>query len=194
MLGCGRKRFWRALRPKLAAGLILLGYLAATIGLPVPVQDHKDASAPFPCRDNPCGCQSAEQCWTSCCCYTVEEHWYWARAHGVEPPAYAVRPADDGWDSRPQREQEERETCECCTKKCEPKPASPNRTQWVIGAAALRCQGGSQFGVAAPSLPPPPLVLWQPAPGHARRLSLVDESPVSRPANPPDPPPRDPFI
>jgi hypothetical protein len=194
MYGLGRTRFRRTLRRKLAAGLVLLGYLAATIGLPLPALAHKDLSTPFPCQDNPCGCQSAEQCWTSCCCYTVEEHWAWARAHDVEPPAYAVRPADDGWDSRPQREQEEAATCSCCAKKCQEKPVSPKQVRWVNRAAALRCQGGSQFGVAAPSVPPPPLVFWRPALELASRLSTCDESPSLRPSNPPDPPPRNPSI
>jgi len=194
MLGRGRKRLWRKVRPKLAAGLILVAYLVASVGLPVPALAHKNVDIPFPCQDNPCGCQSAEQCWTSCCCYSVEEHWSWARTHGVEPPAYAVRPADDGWDTKPQREQEEGTTCECCTKKCESEPARPNRTQWVIGAAALRCQGGSQFGMAAPSLPAPPVVLWEPPLGLAARIPQVDELPSFQPSNPPDPPPRDPSI
>ena len=44
----------------------------------------------FPCMDCPCGCNSAEQCWRSCCCHTLAERMDWAREHGVRPPEYAI--------------------------------------------------------------------------------------------------------
>ena len=45
----------------------------------------KDRSTPFPCMDKPCGCATAEQCFTSCCCNTPTETLAWARAHRVDP-------------------------------------------------------------------------------------------------------------
>ncbi|MFM8735361.1 MAG: hypothetical protein ACKOC8_09225 [Pirellulales bacterium] len=44
----------------------------------------KDRSTPFPCMDKPCGCATAEQCFTSCCCNTPAETLSWARAHRVD--------------------------------------------------------------------------------------------------------------
>ncbi|MFM8893175.1 MAG: hypothetical protein ACKOTB_16435, partial [Planctomycetia bacterium] len=37
-----------------------------------------------PCMDRPCGCATAEQCFTSCCCNTPAETLAWARSRGVE--------------------------------------------------------------------------------------------------------------
>ena len=49
----------------------------------------KDRSRPFPCMDKPCGCATAEQCFTACCCHTPAERLAWARAHGLEPAVLA---------------------------------------------------------------------------------------------------------
>jgi hypothetical protein len=50
----------------------------------------KDRSQPFPCMDKPCGCATAEQCFTSCCCNTPAETLAWATAHRVEPAVLAA--------------------------------------------------------------------------------------------------------
>jgi hypothetical protein len=50
----------------------------------------KDRSQPFPCMDKPCGCATAEQCFTSCCCSTPAETLAWARARRVEPAVLAA--------------------------------------------------------------------------------------------------------
>ncbi|MCU0719062.1 MAG: hypothetical protein MUC83_05115 [Pirellula sp.] len=44
----------------------------------------------YPCKGNLCGCQTAQQCWTSCCCTTPEERLAWAIKNNVTPPVYAV--------------------------------------------------------------------------------------------------------
>jgi hypothetical protein len=75
------------------AGVALVAYLIAAVGFPIPAAPLKTGGVAYPCQNHPCGCQSAEQCWRSCCCFTVEERWAWARANNVEPPAYAARPA-----------------------------------------------------------------------------------------------------
>jgi hypothetical protein len=74
----------------------LAGYLIAVTGFPVPAAAAKRAGIPFPCQNNPCGCQTAEQCWSGCTCLTPEQRWAWAREHNVEPPPYAERPAARG--------------------------------------------------------------------------------------------------
>jgi hypothetical protein len=40
--------------------------------------------------DKPCGCATAEQCFTSCCCNTPAETLAWAKAHAVEPAVLAA--------------------------------------------------------------------------------------------------------
>ena len=94
----GWKTVCRQLPRRLCAGVTLLAYLAAVVGLPLPAQaKRKDRSQPYPCMDNPCGCLSAEDCWRGCCCLTPEQRWAWAREHGVTPPPYAERPRTTGW-------------------------------------------------------------------------------------------------
>lgn len=67
--------------------------LPLSVPLPVPPPTDKDLSEPFPCQHRPCGCQSAEQCWKSCCCYTNQQKVAWARAHQVAIPDYVVAAA-----------------------------------------------------------------------------------------------------
>lgn len=50
----------------------------------------KDRSRPFPCRDKPCGCVSAEQCFKTCCCHTPAQLLAWARGNDVEPAVLAA--------------------------------------------------------------------------------------------------------
>jgi hypothetical protein len=94
-----RNYFWHPLSRRTYACAALVGYLATAIGFPLPSLPRKDHSQPFPCQDHPCGCQTAEQCWRSCCCFRAEERFAWAEAHHVEPPSYAERPAAQGWQT-----------------------------------------------------------------------------------------------
>lgn len=78
----------------------LYGLVAS--GLPLPVLSPpegtaaaakvagKDRSRPFPCMDKPCGCDSAERCFSSCCCHTPAETLHWAKARGIEPAVIAA--------------------------------------------------------------------------------------------------------
>ena len=80
----------RSPRAVVAIALVLNQLLLAT-GLPLPAMagvSIKDRSKPFPCMDRPCGCLNADQCWHSCCCFSMCEKLAWAEAHGIEPPAF----------------------------------------------------------------------------------------------------------
>lgn len=50
----------------------------------------KDRSRPFPCMDKACGCDSAERCFSNCCCHTPAETLRWAQARGIEPALIAA--------------------------------------------------------------------------------------------------------
>lgn len=50
----------------------------------------------FPCEDCGCGCTSARECWTHCCCHTEHERLEWAIKSGVMPPA-EVEFSDAQW-------------------------------------------------------------------------------------------------
>lgn len=88
----GNKKFvlfnWRV-----AVSCVLLVAFCASV-LPIPIQTFEirspESSEPFPCQSCGCGCKTAEQCWTNCCCYTPSERLAWAKKNNVEPPAYAV--------------------------------------------------------------------------------------------------------
>ncbi|MEI6239354.1 MAG: hypothetical protein WCR51_03110 [Planctomycetia bacterium] len=84
--------------------LATIGYALVASGLPLPLAvDHgprsavaekrlsgKDRSQPFPCMDKPCGCATAEQCFSNCCCNTPAELLAWAKANRVEPGLIAA--------------------------------------------------------------------------------------------------------
>jgi hypothetical protein len=210
---------WRSLRHRLCAGLALLAYLAATLGLPLlaaPVRKGKDGSVPFPCQDHPCGCETAEQCWRGCCCFTPEERWAWARAHNVQPPDYAVKPANEGQttsSSEPAEEDSAEPTCCCCgdgqpASSKKPKPccggkedesASSQKTPeasrrtlgWASGIAALKCRGLATLWITSGAVivPEQPLA-W--CSGHTVGIWLpsMHDTPLLQPSTPPDPPPR----
>jgi hypothetical protein len=85
---------------RFTAWMALLGYAIVASGLPLPMGAAfpsasnspaakrlagKDRSRPFPCMDKPCGCATAEQCFSNCCCNTPAELMAWAKANRVDP-------------------------------------------------------------------------------------------------------------
>jgi hypothetical protein len=83
--GAGR-RFGR----RCASGTLLAMYVMTAAGVPLPTGISAKSGEMFPCMGCPCGCNSAEQCWRSCCCHTLAERMDWAHDHGVRPPEYAI--------------------------------------------------------------------------------------------------------
>lgn len=77
---------------KVITFLVLVCFCASSMPLPVGTIriSDKAGSQPFPCQDSPCGCKTAEQCWTNCCCTTPVQRIAWARKNGVTPPQYAI--------------------------------------------------------------------------------------------------------
>lgn len=76
---------------------MLAQYGLVVSGLPLPMATpsvgsaaaaklaRKDRSTPFPCMDKACGCDSADRCFTACCCHTSAETFAWAKRRGIEP-------------------------------------------------------------------------------------------------------------
>jgi hypothetical protein len=88
---------------RLTAWAMLAVYGLVASGLPLPVAipaatgtaaartlAGKDRSQPFPCMDKACGCDSAERCFSNCCCHTPAETLAWARARRIEPAVLAA--------------------------------------------------------------------------------------------------------
>jgi hypothetical protein len=88
-------------------------YTLVVSGIPLPLAEpspesgspaasrlaDKDRSRPFPCMDKPCGCATAEQCFSSCCCNTPAELLAWAEARRLDPATLLIlqkRVADAG--------------------------------------------------------------------------------------------------
>jgi len=79
--------------------LMLAAYVAIVSGVPLPIAGSppvagspaakrladKDRSRTFPCMDKPCGCATAEQCFSSCCCNSPAELLAWAEINGLDP-------------------------------------------------------------------------------------------------------------
>lgn len=81
--------------------LTVIAFLAASLGVvpsPLMVAGWFGVvwSSPYPCQDHACGCASAHECWTECCCHTEHERLVWAIEHGVLPPA-GVTFTDEQW-------------------------------------------------------------------------------------------------
>src|ERR1051326_338719 len=86
-------------RQKLVRALTLLAYLLTALPIPVSATTAREVGTPFPCQGHSCGCQTAEQCWRGCCCFSPEEKLAWARSHGIQPPEYAQSAGGPGWNA-----------------------------------------------------------------------------------------------
>jgi len=175
----------------------------------------KDRSRPFPCAQRVCGCQSAEQCWRKCCCFTDAQKVAWADTHGVELPDFVRQAAARSAVAHRRTTCLETKSGRNSCARCEPgKPAALSQskatrtrhrsrpesdpqlasTEVVIVQHALACQGLSwQWQFDPGTAPRPPMV----APGV--QPPLAGQRPVSAlawgnpPLHVPVPPPRTPV-
>jgi hypothetical protein len=81
------------LRRRYARALLLALYVTTAAGIPLPAARSAKSGERFPCESCPCGCDSAEHCWRSCCCHTLAERIDWARENGVRPPEFVIAQA-----------------------------------------------------------------------------------------------------
>jgi hypothetical protein len=211
-----------ALMHRITVWLVLMGYAIVASGLPLPVGNitpaasdpvaarrlaGKDRSKPFPCMDKPCGCATAEQCFTSCCCSTPAERLAWGRAHRVEATVLtalerrmatdidsdAVPAEGSCCSTKSRRSSPERAALPAAERLSDPdreSPDPPSPSGTVVLRAMLACGGiVSQWCSAGASLPPPrveAVVGCEPI----DRIVILDEAVASAPAAPAEPPPR----
>ena len=192
-----RRLPWRSFARRVAVAGALLAYLAAAVGLPLPPQVVvKDGGKPFPCQGHLCGCQTAEECWRHCCCYTAAERWAWARANGVQPPDYAEKPSDD--DRRVACD-DDHDSCPHCHGSA---PASACRHAashrpplWGLALAPLSCRGETTQWVLTGVMPAPaPVRVGRSEPALSDRLDWATVEPFRVLQAPPFPPPRIPSV
>ncbi len=108
-------------------GIILLISFCASvlpIVVPQPLPPKSEQSEPFACQDRGCGCRSADQCWSHCCCFSLSERVAWAKKNGVTPPSHVLATLRDQEDtSKPRASLPVARNC--CSK--EKKSASTSR-------------------------------------------------------------------
>lgn len=86
---------------RFAAALLLAQYLVASLGV-VPSPDlvmrwfGRVGGERYPCESCGCGCASAKECWTHCCCHSEHQRLTWAIENGVIPPEGVVF-RDEQW-------------------------------------------------------------------------------------------------
>lgn len=165
----------RAFARRIVASFTLLAFLATYFPIPVPVLRVAASNEAFPCQGGRCGCVSAKQCWTSCCCLSPRERRAWAEREGVTPPTYAILDEADA-----SAESSEATARGCCAAKATPakapsaKPsccassvhcetpvnldsAELQETTYVLTVAAMKCRGAaSDFNSLA-------WFVWRPA-------------------------------
>jgi hypothetical protein len=101
---------------------------------------QKDSTTPYPCQNSPCGCNSAEQCWTTCRCFSIPEKLAWAQKNGVEPPTYAnldeiASPAASNNVTQTSATNTEASTCQCgCS--ATPKASTPPKPICSCGCSS----------------------------------------------------------
>ena len=167
---------------RITTWLSLAGYLLVASGLPLPIGRMptaasagakrlagKDRTQPFLCMDKPCGCATAEQCFTSCCCTTPAERLAWAKAHRVEAAILAAlerRVAAQAAASRPpakasccsfaapQTTLKARATT-CCESQAEP-PCCASGPGCATEPAAVAAESTSSDEPEPPATPEPP--------------------------------------
>jgi len=211
--------------------LMLAAYGLVVSGVPLPIARWpaaagstvakqlagKDRSRPFPCMDKPCGCATAEQCFSSCCCHTPAQRLAWAKAHDVEAAVVAALERRVATAAAPTGG-----CCTtggesaCCSAAAEPPPdldgpdvcrdyeslaaepaesprhdADPSASRTVILRDMLACGGiVTAWFACATSLTPPPRVMLLSATPCVGFLPLADVSRASVSADVPAPPPR----
>ena len=137
---------------------MLVCQLPAPLALPT-AANGKDRSELYPCRDRPCGCGSAAQCWTGCCCFTNAQKVAWAEANGVTLPAFvraaAKREAADSEiparsaSSGPRAQRAEPKSC-CGRLKPEPKPSCGGGAESTCETDAAKDQAVEEDAPAKP--------------------------------------------
>lgn len=200
---------WRSLVTAIAAACYLIGSLGALPSHQAIVGWFGERSSErFMCESDGCGCATAHQCWTSCCCHSLTERLAWAIREGVAPPAF-VKFSDEQWLAAMNSVEPGKAHCELCVDEAKSKLACGEFTACSDdrGAIAenvahtprsgssvspLSCKGVSTlvFVSVPPALPLAAVVVF---PGSERVVAMTeirDDLASSRGLDVPAPPPR----
>jgi hypothetical protein len=203
---------------RITSWMALIGYALVASGLPLPMGAAspaasnspaakrlavKDRSQPFPCMDKPCGCATAEQCFSNCCCNTPAELLAWAQANRLDPAVIvalkrrAAAPAPEAsccsTAAKPAccAEAAKASCCESSVPEPREPEDSPVSVHTVVLRAMLACGGSvAEWLAVGAALPPPPVMACDRAAEPIASLILTDESSLSERLAPEGPPPR----
>lgn len=190
--------------------LALVGYVLSVIGYPVPSVEFEVAhtgGGAFPCQHHQCGCATAQQCWSSCCCFSRDEQVAWAKANHVALPeefTLASLVAEHTAKRSCCDEHDEHEHGVACQHEHNVPTAAdhsqadaavahaapPTTIKWVHGLAARKCRGQSTDWIASGAVMPLPLgPAWE---FEWLQIGLASDAPTSLAGvsfAPPVPPP-----
>ena len=151
----------------------------------------------FMCEGCSCGCLSAHECWTNCCCHSLAERLAWAKANGVAVPRDVLEtPEAQALLNAPSADEPVDRCCCCqaeqkdsCRADSEREPAAPSS---LPSASALSCKGIAAFLVVAAPLSAFASVADLLPPVEPGRELAQDPAPVveSRALDTAKPPPR----
>ncbi len=164
--------------------VLLAAFVVTATGRPLPAGNQpgrtKTSTELFPCAKSSCGCRTANQCWSSCCCHSLAERIAWARQNGIRPPDFVLAQAKAAGIEfsccAAVKVKKTRTSCEvhlaaaskkvvrsCCSNREVSSTEESNATR-VIGWQSLKCKGHSMNWLAAV----PTLIVVRP--GHANDL------------------------
>jgi hypothetical protein len=147
--------------------VLLLAYTVTAAGVPISLgTGSRKTSEPYPCLGGSCGCNTADACWRSCCCHSLGERLAWARARGIQPPAFALAKAramglDLAWVASSGTAHKGAQSCctahdrgtRACNSDQEAKTTTTNGDGRIVAWRALACRGQSlQWLAAVPTL------------------------------------------
>ncbi|QDU30267.1 hypothetical protein ETAA8_53860 [Anatilimnocola aggregata] len=153
--------------------LLMVGAFAtANVGYPVWEPATSKSGESFPCQSSKCGCRTAEQCRSGCCCHTKEQRIAWALERGVNPARVAVlTEKEKTLYSHPSRRTKTVKVCcststkscaNCCSSTtpnsaCCGDAEQPGHLDFVLAIAAQKCTGTGMEWIQAGFFAPSPL-------------------------------------
>lgn len=123
----------------------------------------------YPCESCGCGCASAQECWTRCCCHTMPERLAWAARNRVEVPSFVrLSPAELRLAEflASQEQQAPAESCSLCH--ADPQLSSTSESvpprPVITSVSPLKCKGITPLIAFAvvPAIHPRPVALPTP--------------------------------
>jgi hypothetical protein len=129
-------------RRSISASLVAV-YFTTAAGIPLPTLSTSKSGEAYPCSDHACGCDSAEQCWRSCCCFTMPERFAWARRNSIRPPEFAIAAAresgiDLAWLGVPSKS-----SVSCCHAEADGRQVAADEVGGCCHAKANCCEGAA---------------------------------------------------